>query len=89
MVLVRTPAVSAQVTLDDIVGESSAMAAVRERIAQAAPTDSRVLITEPEFADDDAARAEADQMQARADEIFQRLRISVADRSGPHPAQTG
>ena len=47
---------------------------------------SRFLTTEPEFSDDDAARAEADQMLARADEIFQRLRISVADRSGPHPA---
>ena len=48
---------------------------------------SRFLKTEPEFADDDAARAEADQMQARAEEIFQRLSISVADRSGAHPVQ--
>jgi two-component system nitrogen regulation response regulator NtrX len=33
------------VTLDDIVGASPAMAALRDRIRQAAPTDSRVLIT--------------------------------------------
>ena len=33
------------VTIDDIVGQSAAMEAVRERIRQAAPTDSRVLVT--------------------------------------------
>lgn len=33
------------VTPDDIIGGSDAMAGVRERIRQAAPTDSRVLIT--------------------------------------------
>ncbi len=48
---------------------------------------ARFLRTEPEYADDDAARDEAEQMQSRADEIFQRLRISAADRSGPKTAQ--
>jgi two-component system nitrogen regulation response regulator NtrX len=43
--LKRARSRSAQATVDDIVGESRAMATVRERIAQAAPTDSRVLIT--------------------------------------------
>ncbi len=43
--LKRARARAARTTLDDIVGASRAMAAVRERIAQAAPTDSRVLIT--------------------------------------------
>jgi two-component system nitrogen regulation response regulator NtrX len=33
------------VTPDDIIGASDAMAGVRERIRQAAPTDSRVLVT--------------------------------------------
>jgi tetratricopeptide (TPR) repeat protein len=41
---------------------------------------ARFLRTEPEYADDDAAGAEAEQMQARAEEIFQRLRISAAHR---------
>ncbi len=44
---------------------------------------ARFLKTEPEYVDDDAARHEAEQMAARADEIFQRLRISAGDRSGP------
>lgn len=43
--LKRARSRSAQVTVGDIVGSSRTMAAVRERIAQAAPTDSRVLIT--------------------------------------------
>lgn len=48
---------------------------------------ARFLKTEPEYQDDDAAGVEAEQMQSRAEEIFQRLRISAADRSGPKPAQ--
>jgi tetratricopeptide (TPR) repeat protein len=47
---------------------------------------ARFLLAEPEFSDDDAARDEAREMQGRADEIFQRLRVSIADRSGPNPA---
>ncbi|MFO7893373.1 MAG: sigma-54 dependent transcriptional regulator [Longimicrobiales bacterium] len=43
--LKRARAGAERVTLDHIVGSSEAMAAVRERIGQAAPTDSRVLIT--------------------------------------------
>ncbi len=43
--LKRARAGADRVTLDDIVGESDEVAAVRERIEQAAPTDSRVLIT--------------------------------------------
>jgi tetratricopeptide (TPR) repeat protein len=47
---------------------------------------ARFLRTEPEFADDDAAVDEARQMESRAEEIFNRLRFSAADRSGPnHP----
>ncbi|MDX1673350.1 MAG: sigma-54 dependent transcriptional regulator [Longimicrobiales bacterium] len=41
----RARAGAERVAIDDIVGPSSAMAAVRERIRQAAPTDSRVLVT--------------------------------------------
>jgi hypothetical protein len=47
---------------------------------------ARFLKAEPEWADDDAVREEANQMHARAEEIFGRLRISLADRSGPNPA---
>ncbi len=43
--LKRARAGAERVTADDIVGASDAMAGVRERIGQAAPTDSRVLIT--------------------------------------------
>jgi tetratricopeptide (TPR) repeat protein len=43
---------------------------------------ARFLKNEPEYQDDESARGEADQMQARADEIFQRLRISAAERPG-------
>jgi len=46
---------------------------------------ARFLRTEPEYAEDDAACTEAQQMQVRAEEIFQRLRISASDQSGPHP----
>jgi len=48
---------------------------------------ARFLRNEPEFADDEVAVNEANQMQQRADEIFQRLRISAGDRSGPNPVQ--
>ena len=41
----RARASADRVSVDDIVGSGEAMAAVRERIGQAAPTDSRVLIT--------------------------------------------
>src|SRR5690606_23447575 len=47
---------------------------------------ARFLKTEPEYTDDATAQREAEQMQVRADEIFQRLRVSVADRSGPNPS---
>ena len=47
---------------------------------------ARFLKHEPEYADDDLAATEAKQMQDRAQEIFNRLRFSAADRSGPHPA---
>mgnify|MGYP001570191310 CR=1 FL=1 len=47
---------------------------------------ARFLKAEPEWADDDAVREEAEQMHTRAEEIFGRLRISLADRSGPNPA---
>ena len=43
--LKRARAGAERVGIDDIVGQSGAMAAVRERIRQAAPTDSRVLVT--------------------------------------------
>ncbi|MBI4701040.1 MAG: tetratricopeptide repeat protein [Deltaproteobacteria bacterium] len=46
---------------------------------------ARFLQSEPEFTDDENARAEAWQMQARADEIFGRLNISAAD-TGQSPA---
>jgi tetratricopeptide (TPR) repeat protein len=46
---------------------------------------ARFLQTEPEFAEDEAARAEADHMARRAEEIFHRLRISLSDGSGLHP----
>lgn len=48
---------------------------------------ARFLNNEPEFSDDDSARVEATQMHGRATEIFNRLRISAADRSGPNKAQ--
>ena len=43
--LKRARAGTERVTVDDIVGGGEAMEAVRERIGQAAPTDSRVLIS--------------------------------------------
>jgi tetratricopeptide (TPR) repeat protein len=43
---------------------------------------ARFLKTEPEYVDDDSARSEAEQMQSRAEEIFQRLRISANDGAG-------
>jgi tetratricopeptide (TPR) repeat protein len=46
---------------------------------------ARFLKNEPEYQDDESARGEADQMQARADEIFQRLRISAAERPNAPP----
>ena len=49
---------------------------------------ARFLKAEPEWADDETVREEAEQMHARAEEIFGRLRISLADRSGPNPAVT-
>ncbi len=42
---------------------------------------ARFLRTEPEFSDDDDAEIEAQQMQQRADEILQRLRVSVTTPS--------
>ncbi len=47
---------------------------------------ARFLQTEPEYTDDDAAQDEAKQMQGRAEEIFSRLRVSAAERSGQQPA---
>jgi hypothetical protein len=44
---------------------------------------ARFLQTEPEYVEDDSARNEAVQMQNRADEIFQRLRVSIDDHSRP------
>jgi tetratricopeptide (TPR) repeat protein len=43
----------------------------------------RFLKSEPEYSEDPGAQEEASQMQRRADEIFARLRVSLADRSGP------
>jgi tetratricopeptide (TPR) repeat protein len=40
---------------------------------------ARFLRTEPEFRDDEDAGIEAQKMQQRADEILQRLRVSVAE----------
>jgi tetratricopeptide (TPR) repeat protein len=48
---------------------------------------ARFLQTEPEYADDDAAVVEATQMQTRADEIFERLRLSVGDRASSPQAR--
>jgi tetratricopeptide (TPR) repeat protein len=50
---------------------------------------ARFLKTEPEYVDDESARSEAEQMHARAEEIFQRLRVSVGDRSGPTAPNQG
>ncbi len=47
---------------------------------------SRFLRTEPEYSEDPTAGDEAEQMHVRAEEIFGRLRVSLADRSGPAPA---
>ena len=44
---------------------------------------ARFLSTEPEYVDDETARHDAEAMSARADKIFERLRISAGDRSGP------
>ncbi len=41
------------------------------------------LRAEPEFQEDPAAVEESEQMQARADEIFGRLRVSMFDRPAP------
>ncbi|MBW2529403.1 MAG: tetratricopeptide repeat protein [Deltaproteobacteria bacterium] len=48
---------------------------------------ARFLRSEPEFAEDEGAQQEAEQMEARAKEIFERLRVSAADFSGPARAQ--
>ena len=48
---------------------------------------ARFLRVEPDFADDPTAIDESEQMHARAEEIFGRLRVSLADRSGPVPTQ--
>ena len=44
---------------------------------------ARFLRAEPEYAEDPVAQDESAQMQKRADDIFARLRVSLADRSGP------
>lgn len=49
---------------------------------------ARFLRSEPEFAEDEGALQEAAQMEARAREIFERLRVSAADFSGPSRAQS-
>ena len=49
---------------------------------------ARFLRTEPEYQEDASASAEAGQMQARAEEIFLRLRISAGDPSSPNAVRT-
>ncbi len=44
---------------------------------------ARFLRNEPEYAEDPVAQDESAQMQKRADDIFAKLRVSLADRSGP------
>jgi tetratricopeptide (TPR) repeat protein len=44
---------------------------------------ARFLKTEPEYSEDPTAQDESSQMQRRAEEIFARLRVSLADRSAP------
>jgi tetratricopeptide (TPR) repeat protein len=56
-------------------------------LARTCKVYARFFATEPEFASDPKVRAEAAAMEARADAIFARLRISASDAPPPSAAE--